>query len=331
MCVSLTLAARLGSTLSHPFAAGLSEKPNDIGLYSSEVTDKLEESKRERQAAFGGSEEGYFQAANRAQVDAIRNLFGLPPSGGGEAAAQGGTPLAESLFADRPRASPPPLPSPELLWKEVFGPESERRGRKKDSPLAGSPPNGPGAAPSAVGGGSVGAARVPATLTKPAACTDAEPGCIQTDAARAKAARSGMMMPWSWPEGKFLNGARALQTASEQLTGALKAEGAFDIKPEKIDGGNAIRVTAAFGAGPLSPISGVRDTVEFILTSSTRTASFRAASTAGGVFPFSSNDATLSRNRNRLLRVRARLFGGRFGWECASPPELNPFAAFKAC
>ena len=105
--MSLTLAARLGSTLSHPFAAGLSEKPNDIGLYSSEVTDKLEESKRERQAAFGGSEEGYFQAANRAQVDSIRNLFGFGP----QAMPNG-------------KAAPPPPPS---IFGSPFGDREETK------------------------------------------------------------------------------------------------------------------------------------------------------------------------------------------------------------
>ena len=64
------------------------------------------------------------------------------------------------------------------------------------------------------------------------------------------------------------------------------------------------------------------------MSASARVASFRAASNSPGLFPFSNSDTALRRNRERLLRVRRRLFK-RAGWSCGCPPELNPLAAAK--
>ena len=275
----------------------------------------------------GALEGGYFQAANRAQVDAWRNLFGLPPS-----VRPGDPPLpppppkiAQSLFGQPPPmpgrngAAPPPLPSPELLWAEIFSPEKDRpsyelkeankAAKTRQGLYAGGAP--PPAAPSLP--------TFTGTPTAPQACADADSSCVQASAGAAsreaaEAASSGLMVPWAWPEGKALEGVRALQVASEQLTKALKKEGATDVKVESVDAGTAMRISATFGAGPLSAFTGGRDAVVFVLNSPSRTVSFRASSVGPDA---AADESTRARNRARLLRVRAVLFTPFYGWKYA--------------
>ena len=89
--------------------------------------------------------------------------------------------------------------------------------------------------------------------------------------------------------------------------------------------GGAVRVVASFRAGLLGLVS---DETEFVIDPISRTTAFRAASSSPGVYPFSSSNTARKRNRERLLRVRKRLFE-RFGWSCGCPPDENPFAAAK--
>ena len=92
---------------------------------------------------------------------------------------------------------------------------------------------------------------------------------------------------------------------------------------EPQSGGMAVRVRASFDCGIF-----VTDEAEFVLSSSSSTAAFRVASSAGGVWPFSSDAGVLKRNRERMLKVRARLFK-KNSWHCACPPDLNPFAGHE--
>ena len=73
-------------------------------LYSQELLESMEESKQLREVY---KEEGYFRAANRAQVDSIRNLFGFGP----QAMPNG-------------KAAPPPPPS---IFGSPFGDRGETK------------------------------------------------------------------------------------------------------------------------------------------------------------------------------------------------------------
>jgi hypothetical protein len=127
------------------------------------------------------------------------------------------------------------------------------------------------------------------------------------------------MVPWGW------NAAKTAGTAAEDLQRALLSEGAKDVKVTPLAGGSAVRVAASFGAGFMGSVT---DRAEFVLSGSTHIAAFRAASSAGGTWPLSNDQTVLKRNRDRMLRIRGRLFA-KYGWQCACPPDLDPFAAAK--
>jgi hypothetical protein len=69
----------------------------------------------------------------------------------------------------------------------------------------------------------------------------------------------------------------------------------------------------------------IDDDAEFLLRGST--VAFRAAASSDG-FPFSNAEAAVERNRERLLRVRGRLFN-KSGWSCGCPPDANPIDAAR--
>ena len=60
------------------------------------------------------TDEGYFEAANRAQIDAIKALFGLPPSE-----------RTQEILKKRGPLPPPPPPPPPLMG--FFGAPCPRR------------------------------------------------------------------------------------------------------------------------------------------------------------------------------------------------------------
>lgn len=123
------------------------------------------------------------------------------------------------------------------------------------------------------------------------------------------------MVPWGYDE------AKATSTAAAELKKALERQGG-SVTVSAASGGATV-VTARFDVFPLGA---VYDEAEFVLSGSS--AAFRAASSWGGVWPFASRDGPIQRNRQRLLKVRKRLFEAN-GWRCACPPDLNPFAAAK--
>ena len=59
----------------------------------------------------------------------------------------------------------------------------------------------------------------------PAACGKQDAGCVETDRARAKAARSGLMVPWGWEPSS-----KGVGQAADELRRALQAEGGYDVK-----------------------------------------------------------------------------------------------------
>ena len=211
-------------------------------------------------------DEGYFQAANRKQMEAIGNLFGAPP----------------------PPSQPPPAATQAI----------------KSAATAGG----------ASGGGGGGGVQV---APQPAACGKSEPGCVESDLARSRAARSGYMVPWSFSPSK------PAASAAAELQRELKALGARAV--DVADGAGYVRVSAAFDAGPLGTAL-IVDRVEFLLSDGGGVA-FRAAASTGG-FPFSTAGQAVERNRARLLRARASLFG-KSGWGCGCPDVPNPLGAAK--
>ena len=143
---------------------------------------------------------------------------------------------------------------------------------------------------------------------------------MQTDPPSAKLTAGALMVPWGW------NGAKGVGKAAEELQRALLAEGAKDVKVSPAPGGgSAVRVVGSWSVGFLGAAT---DKAEFVLSASTSTVAFRAASSAGGTWPLSSDASVLQRNRDRMLRIRGRLFA-KYGWQCACPPDLDPFAAAK--
>jgi len=123
------------------------------------------------------------------------------------------------------------------------------------------------------------------------------------------------MVPWGWEASK------SAASAAEDLRKVLKKSGASSVRVETQAG--VVRVLATFDVNPFA-----HDDAEFVLTSSTSTAAFRAAASMGAVWPFSDNEHVQARNKKRLLKVRATLFS-KYGWSCACPPDANPFAAAK--
>ena len=134
------------------------------------------------------------------------------------------------------------------------------------------------------------------------------------------------MVPWGFAGGS----SAAAAAAARDLKKALEREGARDVRIDAagggggLGGGGGVRVRATFSAGPLGLVS---DEVDFLLSEG-GVAAFRAASSSGGVYPFSDSGTALRRNRERLLRVRRFLFEKR-GWQCACPPDADPFTAAR--
>lgn len=140
---------------------------------------------------------------------------------------------------------------------------------------------------------------------------------METDAAHARAVKSGLMVPWGWATRP-----RGAEAAAEELRKALNREGAKSVRVTTA--GDGLRVSASFAAGPFGFIV---DEAEFVLATD-GTAAFRAASSSAGLFPFSSSEKARDRNRDRLLRVRRRLFD-KNGWTCGCPSNANPFAGVR--
>jgi hypothetical protein len=301
---------------------------------SAEFESTLDKARERRKAVL---DEGYLKAANRAQMEAIGGLFGikLPPSppfaGGGENDPL----LTPATFATRDAESGAPArattqPSPandELGFFEAankaqmeaigglfgFKPPPPPPPPVPSSPPRASSPSSPTEAPQAAVG-------TVAPLA-PAECGLREPGCLQSNAAAAKAAASGVMTPWGWD-----GASKDARTAAKELEKALQREGATQVETTRAAADaptDTYLVRASFDGAPFGL---ARDSCEFVLSDGV--AAFRAASSSGGVYPFSSSSTALKRNRERMLRVRARLFG-RSGWMCACPPTLDPFASAK--
>ena len=285
------------------------------------------------------TDEGYFEAANRAQIDAIKALFGLPPSERTQEILKKRGPLPPppppppplmGFFGAPPAPpapgasgpAPPPMPFAEWFGSGPFAPPGAPGSSPPPPPPMPSPPMTTTLPDEMESGSSSSGLGEDTDGATPTACTKNEAGCVQTDPRGAKAVKAGLMVPWELPEGV------PLPAATEQLLKALRSEGASAAAQQSLSRG-ATRVTASFSGGPFGFVT---DDIEVVLSASSKTAAFRAASSDPGVFPFSSSDTARKRNRDRLLRVRRRLFeakGGGGSWRCACPPTENPFSAAK--
>ncbi|KAL1510597.1 hypothetical protein AB1Y20_006898 [Prymnesium parvum] len=258
--------------------------------------------------------------------------------------AAGGTPSADTPkgFFESLWGPPPPPPANSDVMDSIAAAAEERRRiydeqgyfaavrKAQGEAIAGvfgisppPPPPPPRRPPPAAGA----AAAAPA---RPAACAASEPGCLQTDRKASSATPSGFMAPWAFPA------ARGVEQAQADLIKALRAEGGRDVRAQPA-GGGAVRVRASFSAGVFGAVllsRDLTDEVEFVLSpppskgarSQFGTASFRAAASGTG-FPFSTSERGVERNRERLLKVRKRLFE-KNGWVCGCEEDLNPLEAF---
>ena len=218
------------------------------------------------------NEKDYFESARKAQFEALGGLFGFNP------------PAPPAYFM-----TPPPPPTA--------------------APSDGAVSSGVVSGGAGMQGGS--ASAVSGVSIAPRACAPSELGCLQSDRARATAARTAYMVPWTAPS------SLGADAAAVQLQRALRAEGGTEIRVASAANG-ARRVTAQFAAGPLGlPV--MTDEIEFVIVGSL--ASFRA-SASGAPLPFSTPETATQRNRARLLRVRGQLFASH-GWSCACPPDAG--------
>ena len=283
----------------NPFAPPPPSTPTpDVGgrtinksLYSSEILDKLAESREERVAAL--TDEGYFEAANRAQIDAIKALFGLPPSE-----------RTQEILKKRGPLPPPPPPPPPLMGFFGAPPAPPAPGASGPAPppmpfaewfVAGrllrlerpdphhhhrpmpSPPMTTTTLPDEMDSGSSSSGLGEDHGRRYTDRLHQERGRMRTDRSeRRQGGESGSNGAVGAARGS------PAPAATEQLLKALRSEGASAAAQQNLSRG-ATRVTASFSGGPFGFVT---DDIEVVLSASSKTAAFRAASSDPGVFPF---------------------------------------------